>query len=495
MTNTLSVPRKNRSRATCLAWLLFVLTAARMCLLCLPAPITAYANNFDFIRQSACVGVWEHYTDRTKTEKHPGAPVDTLIFDGDRLHSACLNSSDNLFPWLASRFHAKGAALRLRDIGLIKILVTLALLAYCLALDIPGPLRLGLAVAGYLALSDFAILCYYDTLYTEVTGIVGVVALCFLLAITVHKRAHPSRVQLAAYAVLVLATGLSRAQDAPIAAALALTYAGVMLRRGLRGPALVMAFIALLTPTLQSAINPRHNPAPASIAHANSTDTFLAAVLPAATDKAAALRMLHLPQSCATAIGTDWYMIGAGPHPCPAVFKTGRWRLPPLFMAQPNTFFLPVLNAVRQSRPFLLLSIGHFETPELPAALRVRLIAATSLSTWLDSMGPSAYCALMAAAALLAAVSVVGLFREKRPDRIAALTLVTLGGAVGVYALLSSVFGDGYFDMARHAILLLIGVALQLGGIATIAASIETNILRRFSKGIAALRVALLPRK
>ena len=141
-----------------------------------------------------------------------------------------------------------------------------------------------------------------------------------------------------------------------------------------------------------------------------------------------------------------------------------------------------MFNAVRQSRPFLLLSIGHFETPDLQAALRVRLIAASSLSTWLDSLSPVSYCRLVLAAAILAAASLVWLFREPLSDHKAALTLIALGGVVGFYAILSSVFGDGYFDTARHAILLLVGLALQLGGIVTIAASMETRVFASFFK-------------
>jgi len=56
----------------------------------------------------------------------------------------------------------------------------------------------------------------------------------------------------------------------------------------------------------------------------------------------------------------------------------------------------------------------------------------------------------------------------RRPiARAAALPL--LGGIVCAYAVASSVFGDGYTELARHAACVLVGVACFLAGLVQIA--------------------------
>jgi hypothetical protein len=59
---------------------------------CLSQPILAYANNYDFVRQSSCVGIWEDYGGKDKTQSNPLGPVNRLSYIGDRQPQVCLQS-------------------------------------------------------------------------------------------------------------------------------------------------------------------------------------------------------------------------------------------------------------------------------------------------------------------------------------------------------------------------------------------------------------------
>ncbi len=47
----------------------------------------------------------------------------------------------------------------------------------------------------------------------------------------------------------------------------------------------------------------------------------------------------------------------------------------------------------------------------------------------------------------------------------AAVTLIVAGGGVAFYALASSVFGDGYIGMPKHAVAFPIGIAAETIGV------------------------------
>ena len=75
------------------------------------SPMLGYANNYDFIRQSSCIGIWQSYPNqpnKPKTTNNPKAPVNALIFDDQKLSHVCLNSTDNIFPWIATNYHSIG---------------------------------------------------------------------------------------------------------------------------------------------------------------------------------------------------------------------------------------------------------------------------------------------------------------------------------------------------------------------------------------------------
>jgi hypothetical protein len=56
-------------------------------------------------------------------------------------------------------------------------------------------------------------------------------------------------------------------------------------------------------------------------------------------------------------------------------------------------------------------------------------------------------------------------------DRDSALLMAGLGGCLTSYALFSSVFGDGYYEMQRHAVGVTIGLIFQLSALVMLPAA------------------------
>ena len=80
---------------------LIALTIVKIITTIFTTPILGYANNWDFIRQSGCTGIWQHYPDKPKTDSNPDFTVNNLIFDGQKLRHVCVKSIDNYFPKIA----------------------------------------------------------------------------------------------------------------------------------------------------------------------------------------------------------------------------------------------------------------------------------------------------------------------------------------------------------------------------------------------------------
>jgi len=122
------------------------------------------ANVFDFLRQSSCVGLWEHYTDRPKYWGHPEGPLPQLVFDGDRVSGLCMKSADNLFPYLAAHMHRKHDTVDLREVGAWKWFFTASMCVLLMMQRMQPGVRVRLSAAMFLALGDFDSLSFLNAL-------------------------------------------------------------------------------------------------------------------------------------------------------------------------------------------------------------------------------------------------------------------------------------------------------------------------------------------
>lgn len=471
------------ARHQCISWLctfLVLATICRMMLVCVSYPIAAYANNYDFVRQSSCVGVWEDYPAQEKTLNHPEAPVNTLRYDRDIRPSVCLPSADNLFPWAVAHFAGPGGKIELREIGFLKATAaTLFLLVLMSQLQLPA-LRLALAASAYCVIGDFALDLYFNTLYLESSVIIPMFMAIGLTIAAYCRRTEPRPVLTLSLLIALSWLGFARQQYSVFAAAIGLVAAAVMLLRwrSWRHATLLAVAAILIQFGCYKMLNPM-NEHSRQADKANRADTFLGAVLPLAKDPQQALRVAGLPATCAASIGKTWYSAGfQANNPCPAVYGLSRTALIPLFLYDPRMIVSPLLGILHDSRPALLPYLGHFERPSDAGRLRYRMLSAMSLSTWLAALPPRAYHWLIGGVCLGGPVAfALALLRAlRRPlargdETDGALLMAGSGGVLVFYALASSVFGDGYNEAQRHAVGVIIGAGLAFPAIVSLAAT------------------------
>jgi hypothetical protein len=461
---------------------IFLLTVAKMAWTIAANPIIAYGNNYDFIRQESCVGVWVQYPDRPKTERNFERAEHHAIYDGEKLPNLCVHSVDNVYPSLVAAAHRLGSRVDLRELGAWRALsVAIAFGLLLFSVDSPIPL-LGLSLVFLFVFGDIAYLSYFNTFYNEGSILAGC-ALALAAAGIFFASAEKPRRRVAALASLgLLWLGLSKLQYSPLAAILGLLLAWIVFRRW-RAIRLAVWFagLGLAIPLSFRLMNPTTIPISSAVDQCNTINAIFWGVLPSAPDRPGALRLLGLPQSCESAIGLSWYTNDWSEHPpCPEGLSVNRARLIPLFLRMPRTFFAPLHQAILKSRPFHLDYLGQAEQAERRSTFVFRFLRATSLLTWLSTLPNGFYCLLVYASMLLGMVCLALLVARsmRDPGWVACplLALAGLGGATTFYAVVSSVFGDGFSEVPKHAVCLGVGLAFQLG------AAISTLVLRATCK-------------
>ncbi len=437
------------------SWALIALLATRMAYVCLAVPMVGYANNLDFFREAACVGVWPDYVGQSKISSHLQNAWPGLVFDGDRHPDLCMASSDNLFPWAAAHLHRKHAHFSLRLVGALRAALTMVLALVLLAAPIGSRARLTLSAALFLVFGDIAILSYLNTLYVDFSGIAGTsLMLAAIIAIVAHRR-PPAWLFVVVTMLVIFWLGNVKEQYQALAGVLGLLAALACLAVG-RSPwrATCLGSAALAAPLLFALLNASPANITRSVEHIDIADTLFAAILPEAADKPAALATLGMPPACLAAIGGNGYRDDiAHSRLCPEVDRVSRLALLGLFVRQPATFFMPLLRAARLAQRLYLQDLTPFERPSDAEGLAFRVLKATSLSTYLAMLPVSAFVGLCSLSIMMAALTAF------LPGW---STSFALAGLVICYSLTSSVFGDGYSEISRHAACIVVGMAFFL---------------------------------
>lgn len=432
------------------------------------SPLMGYGNNYDFIRQASCVGVYQTYPGQPNKISNPQGPVDSLVYSGVVDPSHCMKSIDNLYPWIASRFFTPGERIGFRAISAWKIATLMVFLGGLLALARGRWVRLAVALCFFLVFGDLTLLLYANTLYLEFSVVLSGFFALFATALLLHvERENWKPFALALVSIAWL--GASKQQYMPLAAALALLCALILLYRWADKRYAVAFFIAAIgIPLGFAAANKATNSELLRfVSYANNTDTWLGAVLPFAHDKPAALARVGLPASCEAAIGKDWYSPGVmDHHPCPDVEKLSRVQLLSLFVHDSTTLRGPMHLALERTFPLYPVSLGQLTDPETAHTARYRLLRVTSLSHLLTREGAKGYMAAAVAALALGLVAFVAWLRAGRCTRAFRLTLamIWLGSGTIFYSVASSVFGDGYTELQKHAVLALPGFGFVITG-------------------------------
>lgn len=446
-----------RRLAFLLAILLLVVGTARIGWMVGHQPMLGYANQFDMGRTSACFGLWPDLPEPLRYEAHRAAPIAQYV-EGERRQDECYASSELLFAGIgmgawklaAGAGLATPDAMDLRYVGAVKAaaLVLLALIFTCLLRDRPVWMLTHSAVFA-LVLADPLVTLWLNTLYTEFAAVFFAYAAVMTLVMIVGNAPDRGGWYFA-FAVALLGLGLSRQQHALLPAFL-LLLAGPAIWQHRRRLALPLGIAASAVIVLQAVVITR----PPSIGAANNVNVVLGTLLPAAGDQDSALARLGLPAGCAAVIGATWYVTmgeNVGER-CPGIMMLPRLRMVTLLAAEPMIAVHALMKAAPLAQPALLQYVGIEEKKPYGALKDQNPIFGASIATTIERLPPAAYLGILLAAVFAFAVSlsawIVTTIRLGSPP-----FAPVLGGALGgifVYAMSTSVFGDGLVEFSRHA--------------------------------------------
>lgn len=426
-------------------------------------PLLGYSNNYDFIRQSACMGLWPATVDPV-TGGASANPQNNLVATRVLSSDLCFASIDNIFPYFAMLGASKGKHIDFRRVGFVKASF---FLVFALITVLAGRSffeRFVVSVIWAFIFLDISVLLYFNTLYNELSVVFGLV----MLAVTgmLIGRGHRfSGLLLLGWVVGGVWLGLSKIQYAPLVIPLAAVLVLFAWRFRLGWRAYSSALLVAIMPFCLKLANPSDYGIAHAVAYANITDTSLGAVLPAAKDKVAALKVLGLSPSCEKGIGGTWYTPGFSTnHPCPEVQRVSRLDLVKLFFHDPSTFFVPLIKGAGLSRPAHPVNLGISEVAGGQGATKLSLQRAVSISSlWQNLSGQAftALCLLSVLAACIGVVSMIRALKENGPVPVSG-SIAMYGGCYVAYGLVSSVFGDGYWEIQKHALGISVGLSLFL---------------------------------
>jgi Bacterial Ig domain len=448
------MPERTRF-ATLLAFVLIGIGALRVYAVVDATPLLGYANQFDMRRISACVGLWPDLPPAARLQAHPEAPIRRYV-RGERRPDECYWSSELLFVAPVAAILADGETVDLRVIGAIKA-VTLIVIAFALGAMLRRRPALALVhgVVFALVLCDPIVTLWLNTLYTEFTAVLFAYASVVLL-VAIGMRAtgsdSPSSMQVAALALSLIGLGLSRQQHLWLPALLIFPLVISLWTRARRSALLLIAVVGAIA-FAQAELIGRHP----TIAQANNADVVLGAILPASNDEALTAKRLGLPERCLRSVGATWYqpMGEALEATCPEALAMHRRNLAALVATEPATLLRAVLRPLPQLQDWRLGYLGSVEGLQYAGSDSVRSVAgalASGIGPALAKLPLFAFLQMLAASAAIFLVSALVCVAGAVSRRCSplALTLYALT-CIAWYAIMTSIFGDGYVEVARHA--------------------------------------------
>jgi hypothetical protein len=159
-------------------------------------------------------------------------------------------------------------------------------------------------------------------------------------------------------------------------------------------------------------------------------------------------------------------------HPCPEVEHLSRAKLLALFISEPATLSTPMHKAVTGIFPFYPDHLGHLVEPKDSSSARYFFVKKSSLSYALALLSREVMPSLLVGSITTGMIAFAALLLSLRKSTRAQplVLMIVFGGLVAFYSIFSSVFGDGYVDLHKHAVGFLVGIALQLAAIIVLLA-------------------------
>ncbi|MBB6577455.1 signal transduction histidine kinase [Comamonas odontotermitis] len=426
-------------------------------------PLLGYPNNFDFLRTSSCVGIWNF--DERSEFFHSPAPdrvVATLVYNSERLWQFCNPSTEALYLSSLKLWHKLGDHFPLQQLGYAKLAVVLAAFSWLLFAISSMRLRLFLTICFVLLLGDLSVLMYFHSLYPVFTCLFFSLFLAVaLLACRFNAFTH-HRSGWLLMAGLTFLLGFSNQQYLFLGVVMAALF---VLMNGRRYPAhavTVLCSIALAG-LCQLYLRPvESKDLYASIDRVNRTDTIFYGVLMNSSNPQEAAAALGLRPECAQFAGVSAHMFSEQRiNTCPEVSQVSRFKLLNLAFRQPVTIAKTLLNGVNEYQ-FVYGFIKHY-FPRHASELAPALFASSPSSLIVASPRPLYYAGLTMMTLIAAAAFVFSLISRGK-DTLWACA-IWIGGLVCFYTLFSAVFGDGMVEVERHMAVFLAGFIMLWMGV------------------------------
>ena len=435
-------------------------------------PLMGYGNSYDMVRTTACLGLAPDKADPDASS--PNGPI-PLYKVGERRWGGCYLSTEVAIDAAAmavARMAGKDPGeVRLAWIGYAKLtLLAVAALLIAFALH-ANPLAAfvhGLVVL--LVVADPVSTLWFNTFYTEfgaIAGLYAVIASACALAVT-------SRGKYAMWSVLaagVAALAFSREQYALLGPVMVLASWPWLWRRS--AEMTVAAFVVALASCLVSyTVMPR----PGVVTHVNRADTYLGTVLPASSHRELALQLLKLPRRCEAMVGATWYLQRGEnlQQACPEVFLIPSYAFLRFLPEEPEALARALARVLPAMQGLSPAYLGTMEGANFAKVSELPWWAFSPLEAVMSRLPTALFASLVLVAMMaapLALLAALAWARPSRDDPLAGLLFAMLAGGSVIYALLTSVFGDGLSEAARHFLLgSLATFALALAALAAIPA-------------------------
>jgi hypothetical protein len=420
-----------------------------------------YANSFDMIRTSACIGVWPlRGTGQSPSEATPEAPIGTYIFTGEQKLGSCYLSSGLIFFLIGGLLGTiKGTitgnyCIPIQVFGIVKascLCIAAFIISNRMLLKIPSG-AIANALIFSIVLVDPGVTLYINGLYQEFNDLLFMY-IAFAAAIWCIVIDDSGKVFLI-LTIALFALGTSKIQHMLLPCVIVfptLVLMGLRRRKMFRHT-LLLAITCLLVLLAQTAnLNRR---AMDSIKRCNATNTILFTLLPSANTKSDAAKLLGLPQECLEHIGKNWYTSGLhqDPYCIEEVAAVSKIRILMLIANDPSMFGKIVVKGLRQTRPWIE-SLGQIEGVKFGRIEGLFF----SLGFLLEKVPFKLYLALwfilggLAASILLWALD--RLIRGKTIPVSASATLILLSSLCAWAIFFSAILGDGYCALQKHTFL------------------------------------------
>jgi hypothetical protein len=428
--------------------LLVLAGLARAFLLVAHEPIVGFANQYDMNRTGACVGLFPALKDVPVAT--PEAPI--TFYRTDARAAGCYQSTE-VFIVATTLAVARAVGIdtqrfHLQWIGFTKLLLLFAtalVVAFLLRDHFGASLVHGAIVL--LVLSDPVVTLWLNTLYTEFGAIWAIYAtIAALTVVALHEP--PAWMGWVLLVAGLVALAFSREQFAFLGLAL-LAAAWPWLWHTSERLTVATLVIAMAASIVSFSALKR----PDDVRKANRTDAYLGIIVPASSEPARGLATLGMSEGCAPLVGATWYRQRGQSveKECLEV---------PLLSSFAFLRFLSDEPAVLGRSLARVMPATQGLAPAYLGTLAGQKQVARELPWWAFSpleeatvrMPAAMHAAFMIAVFVLAPASLIVLLvmRRYRGDPLAPLLLgMTLGG-VALYAFLTTVFGDGASEAARH---------------------------------------------